>query len=85
MEKNSGKWKVILGSEWDGNVYIFDAAKDAADFAQKAADSQNNIFQEYGSPKVASITIEYLNAQKCADLLAEYEEEQRKKEQEENA
>lgn len=85
MEKNSGKWKVILGSVWYGTVFVFYTAKEAADFAQKAADSQNNIFQEYGLRKVAPITIEYLNSQKCADLLAEYEEEQRKKEQEENA
>lgn len=89
MEKNNGKWKVVIGSEWDGNVYIFDAAKDAADFAQKAADSQNNVFQDYGTRKVPGIEIEYLTSQKCADLIAQYEEEQRKlkeeKEQEENA
>lgn len=72
--KKPGKWRLILGSDWDGTTYVFNTAQEAASFAQQAANNFNPSYRRYGR-RMPDIQINFLTPEECERLEKEYAEE----------
>lgn len=71
--KNAPLWKVTIGNRWDGNIFLFNTAEDAATFCEVAALNYSAVLAD--TCNRLNISMECLSAEEYANIKCVYDAE----------